>query len=81
LTKIKTRPIGVRLPIDLLECIRKKDPDFNLSSFVRCALENKLKDINYFNVRIEAVYEFQYSQKSAEIDAFLLGYKKGRRSI
>ena len=78
MTKIKTRPIGVRLPIDLLECIRKKDPDFNLSSLVRCALENKLKNINYFNVRIESAGELEYSQKSAEIDAFLLGYRKCR---
>jgi len=78
LAKIKTRSIGVRLPIDLIECIRKKDSDFNLSSFVRCALENKLKDINYFNVRVEADCRFEYSQKSAEIDAFLLGYRKCR---
>ena len=78
MTKIKTRPIGVRLPIDLLECIREKDPDFNLSSFVRCALENKLKDINNFNIRCETGCTLEYSRKSAEIDAFLLGYRKCR---
>ena len=38
---MKTRAVGVRIPVDLLDRAKAAIPGFNLSRFVRCALEKR----------------------------------------